>query len=210
MSDLEKALADIGDIRQQLAAGAMFRGFGPVVMATTGGLALAVAIAQVIWPQTLATDDIVFVSVWIVTAVVATALIGLEMIARSRRHHRGLADAMLFNAAEHFLPVGATGAVVAVVTMRAAPDIAWILPGFWSLLIALGLFAGFRFLPRTVAICAAWYFVAGVAVLLYGANERMLSPPMMALPFGVGQLLLAGVLRFAYGPETGGDNVEAG
>ena len=36
MQDLHKALADIGSIRQQIAAGTMFRGFGPAVVATTG------------------------------------------------------------------------------------------------------------------------------------------------------------------------------
>ena len=51
MSDLCRALSDIGDIRQQLAAGTLFRGFGPLVLCITGGLALMTAAAQAIWPE---------------------------------------------------------------------------------------------------------------------------------------------------------------
>lgn len=59
MSDLHKALADIGNIRLQLAAGTMFRGFGPSVMATTGLIALATALAQTAWPG-LAGDGLAY------------------------------------------------------------------------------------------------------------------------------------------------------
>jgi len=36
MRDLDKALADIGEIRSQIAAGTAFRGYGPATMAATG------------------------------------------------------------------------------------------------------------------------------------------------------------------------------
>ena len=39
MKDIDRALADISDMRNQLAAGTMFRGFGPAVMALSGALA---------------------------------------------------------------------------------------------------------------------------------------------------------------------------
>jgi hypothetical protein len=78
-----------------------------------------------------------------------------------------------------------------------------LLPGLWEILLGLGLFASLRFLPRPIAIAAAWYFVAGAAVLLLGCDARALSPAAMALPFGIGQLLLAVVLRLTQGGEDG-------
>ena len=48
MKDIDRALADISDMRSQLAAGTMFRGFGPAVMALSGGLAALAAICQVL------------------------------------------------------------------------------------------------------------------------------------------------------------------
>jgi hypothetical protein len=43
--------------------------------------------------------------------------------------------------------------------------------------------------------------VAGAAVLLLGCDTRALFPAGMALPFGIGQLLLAVILRLTQGGE---------
>lgn len=201
MQDLNKALADIADIRLQLAAGTMFRGFGPTVIATTGGIAFATAVVQTLWPGSLVADPTTFITTWVVIAIASAALIGIEMYARTRRHHSGLADAMLFNAVENFLPVGFAGAALAFVILNYAPDTSWMLPGLWQLLVSLGLFAAIRFLPRAVAVAAAWYFVAGIAVLILASADRALSPWLMGLPFTIGQLLLAAILHIAYGDE---------
>ncbi|MEM6497303.1 MAG: hypothetical protein AAF709_11305, partial [Pseudomonadota bacterium] len=74
-------------------------------------------------------------------------------------------------------------------------------PGLWQLLVSLGLFAAVRFLPRAIAIAAAWYFISGIAVLIIASQERSLSPWLMGIPFTVGQLLLAAILHVAYGDE---------
>jgi hypothetical protein len=203
MSDLHKALADIGNIRLHLAAGTMFRGFGPSVLAATGVLALATATVQSMLLGHA--DAITFVAVWTVVAIISAALIGFEMVARTRRHHGGLADAMLFNAVEHFLPVGAAGVVVCAILLRFAPDAAWLLPGLWQLLIGVGLFVALRFLPRSISIAGAWYFLAGATVLILSSQDRSLSPWAMGIPFGVGQLLMAGLLHFALGGDDGQD-----
>jgi len=198
MRDLHRALTDIGNIRLQLAAGTMFRGFGPTVIAATGLLALVAAALQAVWLEDHP-GPIVFLGVWISVAIVSATLIGIEMLARTRRHHAGLADAALFNAVEHFVPFGAAGAVIAAILLRFAPDTAWMLPGLWQMLIGLGLFAALRFLPRSVAIAGAWYFLAGAAVLMLSSEARSLSPWAMGVPFGVGQLLLAAILHAALG-----------
>jgi hypothetical protein len=202
MQDLHKALADIGSIRQQVAAGTMFRGFGPTVVAITGLLAAVTATAQSVW---LADGGhIAFLALWAATAAVSAALIGAEMIARTRRHHGGLADAMLINAVEQALPAGVAGVAIALVLMRFAPDTLWVLPGLWQVLVGLGIFASVRSLPRSVAWVGAWYVAAGVIVLALSSQTQALSPWAMGVPFVVGQLLLAGILHFAYGDTDGG------
>jgi len=200
MIEVHKALADIGDIRLRLAAGTVFRGFGPAVIAVTGGSALVLGAVQTLG-FLISSDPIVFFAPWVALAVLSAVLIGVEMRARTRRHHGGLADAMVLNAVEHFLPFGAAGAVIGGIVTRFTPDISWLLPGLWQILLSLGLFASLRFLPRTIAIAAAWYFVAGAAVLLLGCDTRALSPAGMALPFGIGQILLAVILRLTQGGE---------
>lgn len=200
MSDLQRALTDIGNIRVQLAAGTMFRGFGPTVVALSGFIALAAAAVQAAWPAPFA-DPTTFFGVWMAVATVSALLIGLEMLARTRRQHSGLADALLFSAFEHFLPVAMAGIVIGAIVMQFAPDTAWMLPGLWQMLVGLGLFAAIRFLPRTITIAGAWYFLAGAAVLMLLSETRALSPWAMGLPFGIGQLLLAAILRAAEGGE---------
>ncbi len=121
------------------------------------------------------------------------------MQARSRRHHSGLADAMIHQAVEQFLPAGVAGALLAVVLWKFAPETLWMLPGLWQVLVSLGVFASVRSLPRTVAFAGAWYFVAGFAVLMLASESHALSPWTMGLPFVIGQLLMAALLHFASG-----------
>ncbi len=203
MTDLDKALADITDIRIRLAAGMLFQGFGPTVIAATGALAIAAASAQMRWPDRLAASPDSFLIVWLAVAVIAAALIGVEMVARSRRHHGGLSTAMIVNAIEQFLPAGFAGAAIAAIIYTYAPQNVWMLPGIWQIQVALGIFAAIRSLPRTVVLAAVWYFVAGAAALAVASADRSLSPWMMGLPFGAGQLLLAGALQYAQGDRDG-------
>jgi hypothetical protein len=203
VQDLHKALADIGSIRQQVAAGTMFRGLGPAVIAITGVLAAATATAQSIWLDDPTSQPLLFLATWALTAVAGAALIGAEMIARTRRHHGGLADAMLMNAVEQALPAGVAGLAIALVLVQLAPETLWVLPGLWQVLVGLGIFASVRSLPRAVAWAGTWYVGAGIVVLALSTQTQALSPWAMGLPFVVGQLLLAAILHFAFGAGDG-------
>jgi hypothetical protein len=204
MRDLDKALADIFAIRSQIAAGTAFRGYGPAAVAATGGLALATALVQFLWLDDPTGHPLLFFAGWAAAALVSGGMIWTEMLARSRRHHSGLADAMIHQAVEQFLPAGAAGVLLAVMLWKFAPEALWMLPGLWQVLVSLGVFASVRSLPRTVALAGAWYFVAGFATLLLASQNHALSPWTMGLPFVIGQLLMAAILHFA----SGDDDVE--
>ena len=204
MRDLDKALADIFAIRSQIAAGTAFRGYGPAAVAATGGLALATALVQFLWLDDPTAHPLLFFAGWAAAALVSGGMIWTEMQARSRRHHSGLADAMIHQAIEQFLPAGVAGVLLAVMLWKFAPEALWMLPGLWQVLVSLGVFASVRSLPRTVALAGAWYFVAGFATLLLASQNHALSPWTMGLPFVIGQLLMAAILHFA----SGDDDVE--
>src|SRR3981081_4302757 len=199
MRDFDKALADIFAIRSQIAAGTAFRGYGPAAVACTGGLALLTALAREFWLEGPTGQPLIFVAMWAVAAAVSGGLIWIEMQARSRRHHSGLADAMIHQAIEQFLPAAVAAALLAVMLWKFAPETLWMLPGLWQLLVGLGIFASVRSLPRTVAFAGAWYFVVGFTVLLLASQSHALSPWTMGLPFVAGQLLMAALLHFASG-----------
>ena len=205
MRDLDKALADIGAIRSQIAAGTAFRGYGPAAIAATGGVALLTAILQSLLLDDPTGHPLIFLFGWGAAAVLSALMIWVEMLARSRRHHSGLADAMIHQALEQFLPAGVAGVLIALVLAKFAPEALWILPGLWQVLVSLGIFASVRSLPRSVALAGGWYFVAGFVVLLLASQSHALSPWTMGLPFAIGQSLMAAIIYFASG-EAGAED----
>jgi hypothetical protein len=194
MRDLEKALADITAIRTQMARGTEFRGYGPATIAATGLLALLAAAVQSLWLPDPAGQAEVYLALWVATAIVSTLLIGIEMVARTRRIHTGLADEMIYAAVEQFLPAGVAGALVAFVVWRYAPQSLTLLPGLWQIIFSLGVFASCRSLPRPMFAVAVWYLAAGLVNLAVAGEDNAFSPWAMAVPFGVGQFAMAAVL----------------
>lgn len=199
MRDLDKALADIIAIRSQLAAGTAFAGYGPAAICATALIALLTAVAQYLWLDDPTHHPLAFLFGWGAAAALSAGVIITEMVARSRRHHSGLADAMIHQAVEQFLPSAVAGALLAFVLWKFAIESLWLLPALWQVLVSLGVFASVRTLPRSVALAGAWYFIAGFTVLLLASQSHALSPWTMGMPFVIGQLLMAAILYFASG-----------
>jgi len=63
---------------------------------------------------------------------------------------------------------------------------------------SLGIFASCRFLPRQMFIVGIWYLAAGLTCLALSGGVETVSPWLMGIPFGIGQLLVAAVLQFGY------------
>jgi hypothetical protein len=195
-TDLHKALSEISAIRGHIARGAVFRGYGPITLATTGLLALAAATVQAYWLPGSQRDVVAYLSIWVPTAALSLLIISLETITRARRLHCGLAAQMMHAAAEQFLPAIVAGLLLTVVLLRYAPQGVWMLPGLWQVVFSLGVFASCRFLPRAMFAAGIWYLCCGLMCLSVGPGQRALGPWMMGVPFGAGQLIVAAVLKF--------------
>src|SRR3984885_5684492 len=151
MTELRQALDGINAIRSQVARGTQFRGYGPRSIASSGVLAMVVAAAQARWAPASEHNLRFFLLIWISTAAVAVLLSAFETIVRVRRVHFGLALEMIQAAVEQFLPCVVVGMLLTVVLMRIAPQDSWMLPGLWSGVFSLGVFASCRFLPRQMS-----------------------------------------------------------
>ncbi|HUA34829.1 MAG TPA: hypothetical protein VMA09_14570 [Candidatus Binataceae bacterium] len=197
MKDLDEALAEITAIRSQIARTAEFQGYGPVTVATTGLIALVAGEVQAHKLADPAHNIIIYIAIWMATAVLSLTLIGFEMVTRSRSMHSGLAEEMILTAVEQFMPAAVAGLLLTSVLVRFAPDAVWMLPGLWQVLFSLGIFASARFLPRATYAVGAWYLLCGLACLALSREQHVLSPWLMALPFGLGQLLAAAVLQWS-------------
>ena len=178
-----------------MARGAEFRGYGPITVAATGILAALAAAMQALWLPDPVAEAFSYVALWIATAAISVTLVGLEMVARSRRMHSGLADEMIFTATEQFIPAGVAGALLTFVLFRFAPESIWMLPGLWQIIFSLGFIASCRSLPRAMYGVGVWYLAAGLCGLALAGGAHALSPWTMAVPFGIGQLLMAAILH---------------
>jgi|SRR5690242_13789160 hypothetical protein len=193
MNDLNKALVDISSMRRQMARSTEFRGYGPATLAGTAGFAVLAATAQSFWVRDPANQIGTYLGIWIWTAAVSAALIGIQMHTRSRRIHSGLADEMIRTAVEQFLPSAIAGTLLTIVLVRWVPHALWMVPGMWQIIFSLGVFSSCRFLPRPMIAAGAWYLLTGLACIALG-DTRALSPWAMGIPYGVGQLLVATIL----------------
>jgi hypothetical protein len=196
VENLHRALAEIDAIRGQMARTTEFRGYGPVTLAATGVLAVLAAVAQAHWLKSPGRDIEVYLAIWIATAAISVAIIGVGTIRRTRRVHFGLAKAMIHSAVEQFLPPIVAGLLLTVVLVRYAPQSLWMLPGLWQVVFSLGVFSSCQFLPRPMFAVGVWYLAAGLTCLALCSGEWAFSPWAMGVPFGVGQLLVAAFLRY--------------
>lgn len=195
MNELHQALSEINLIRHQVARGTQFRGYGPASIAISGLLALGVAWAEMRWGGRAAHDLTLNLVIWVSVAAISVALTATETLARARRVHVDLAQQMLHSAVEQFVPALVAGLLLTVVFLRTAINDCWLLPGLWEVVFSLGVFASCRFLPRQIFVVGVWYLAAGLCSVMVASGPKTFLPWTMGIPFGVGQLLVAGVLH---------------
>jgi hypothetical protein len=85
--------------------------------------------------------------------------------------------------------------LLTVALVRFVPQELWMIPGLWQIIFSLGIFSSCRFLPRPMVAAGAWYLMTGLFCVSLG-DARAFSPWAMGIPYGVGQMLVAGVLFF--------------
>lgn len=191
--ELDEALTQIAEIRQQMARSDVFRGYRAAPVAFSGFLAVLAAIAQPHWAPDPMRQLGPYLGLWVGAAVASGIVAGMGMVMR------GLASSptrrrLTWLAVEQFVPSLVVGGCVTSVLVRFQPDTVWMLPGLWQVLFSLGVFASCRLLPRATIVVAVFYLLSGLACLAMARGESSLAPWAMGLPFGVGQCLAAGVL----------------
>ena len=188
---LDEALAQISEIRQQMAQSQVFRGYRSATTAFTAAVAVVAAAAQVVWVPDPRGHLDAYLAVWCAAALVSMVVVGAEMAVRSRRSGSSLQRPITLVVIDQFAPSLVAGALLTYVIGQFARDAAWMLPGLWAILFSLGLFASRRFMPRGVFLLGGYYLLAGLVCLTLDPAARALSPWTMGTVFGVGQALTA-------------------
>lgn len=191
--ELREALCQISDIRRQIAQAEVFRGYRSMTVGFTGVLALLFAALQSQWIASPQNELSRYLCLWLSVAAASLLIAGIELYWQAHHAGPGLAREMTLLAIEQFLPCVVVGALLTLCIYRASPQVAWMLPGLWSLTFSLGVFASCRLLPRQVFWVGLYYLVCGGGCLLFGEIHAF-SPWQMAISFGGGQLLCALIL----------------
>ena len=203
--ELRDALDQISEIRERMARGQVFRGYRSVTTGFTAILAVLTSAAQAAWVPRPERDVDDYLWLWCAAAVLSLLVVGVEMAVRAARSGSALHRQMTMLAVDQFVPSLVAGALVTYAIGKFAGEIVWVMPGLWAVLFSLGIFASRRFLPRGVGFVGGYYLMAGLVCLAIGRNDATLRPWTMAIVFGAGQLLAAGVLWWTLERSHGRD-----
>ena len=192
--DLQEALTQISEIREQVARTETFRGYRAAPVAFSGVLAcLAAGFQDILIPE--APKNLpAYLVLWVGACFLSMIVTGLVMVWHCRRSPSTLTRPITLLAVGQFLPAVVGGGLVTFVLYQHVPDAVWMLPGMWSIFFSLGIFASYRLLPKATFWVGVYYMTAGVLCLLWARDEFAFSPWAMGVSFGLGQVLSAAIL----------------
>src|SRR5262245_57551537 len=192
--DRHDAILHVQQIREQLARAAAFRVYRGASVSVTGLLAFVAAWVQFRWELNA---PVRFLALWLVVAAVCITIVSIEMFLRCRLSDSVLLRDATIVAARQFVPCVVAGALLTLAIYLHAQPALPLLPGLWSILFSLGIFASRPGLPRPINFAAAYYLLAGLFAIATVSNDSVFDVWPMPLCFGAGQLLTATVLYFS-------------
>lgn len=189
MTGLERALADIAEVRERLGNVQRFKGYSALACAASGAFALTAGAVQLLIDphvDTLQRGHLYF-AIWLVCCA-ASVLVNYGAIA-----HWYVNDA---TARERWQTATVGLSIAPALLLGAALSFALLdaglfgyLPGVWCGCYGVGLFASRTTIPRAAVFVAAAFLLAGCALLF--APAFALSWWVLAVAFGAGQTAIA-------------------
>jgi hypothetical protein len=197
--ELDRALAQVAAIQDQIARSEVYRGYRSVPVAASGVIGLAAAWLQ---PRGLAADPLAFVAYWIVIAICAGFVGASEIVYNYIVHDNALARRRTRRVIGRLLPSLLAGAIVTVCFAHLSAALVPLLPGLWAICFGIGIFASRPYIVRASGWVALYFYVMGVALLWTARGPETLSAWAVGGTFGVGQLLTAAVLYWNLENDT--------
>jgi hypothetical protein len=194
--ELEEALHRVSAIHRGFVRGQFFHGYRAIPTFFSGIMAFIACGVHAIF---ISDDPFACLILWISAAAVSLGVVATEMFVRYRRSTSTLERDLIIGAAEQFVPTIAAGALLTLVLELSGPDKPlWLLPGLWAMMLSLGFFASRRMLPPALKIVGAHYLITGLICIALADHADQFFPAwMMAITFGVGQILAAATLYWS-------------
>lgn len=193
MTDLERALADIAEVRERLGHVQRFRGYSALAAVASGGFAIAAGIVQLLVVPHIVTphDGHVYFALWFVCCA-SSVLVNYGAIAHWYVNDATARDRwQTATVGLSMIPALVLGAIFSFALLRV--DLFAFLPGVWYGCYGVGLFASRTMVPRAVVPIAAAFMVAGMGLLFVPA-QIALQWWVLPLGFGLGQLAIGTIV----------------
>src|SRR5438067_2884338 len=120
--DLHEALAQISEIRQQVARTETFRGYRAAPVAFSGSLAWIIAVVQSVWLPNPRADLGAYLWLWVGAALLSMAVTGLYMFLHCWRSQLTLTRSHTALALSLFMPCVVAGGLLTTVLYFRVPD----------------------------------------------------------------------------------------
>ena len=166
--ELRDALTQISEIRQQMTRGEVYRGYRSLTTGVSSMLAILGAVIQPLFIASPASELGRYLIFWIGIAAVSAIVVGSEVWWRARTADSEVLQQMTRLAVEQLSPSLVVGALLTLCVFQTAPQVSWMLPGLWSLIFSLGIFASYRLLPPQSFWVALYYARVVSAVCIGG------------------------------------------
>lgn len=189
MTDLERALADIAEVRERLGHVQRFRGYSGLAAAISGAFAIvAGALQALIAPHVqTAHQGHLYFALWFACCS-ASVLVNYGAIAHWYVNDATARDRwQTTTVGLSMLPALILGAVLSFALLHA--NLYAFLPGVWYGCYGVGLFASRTMVPRAVVPIAAAFMIAGMGLLFVPAAIA-LQWWVLPIGFGAGQLAI--------------------
>jgi hypothetical protein len=191
---LDDALDSISNIRSQMAATGVFRGYRCASTLFSAGIAVVTAIIQHLWIPDAVHHVDEYLMLWFGAGTLCLAVVAAGMAIRYRRSDSPLDQALAVTAIQQFLPCLIVGGMATYVIGDVAWGTLWIVPGLWAMFFGMGILASRPLLPAGTTVVGAFYLLCGLVSIEWAGSHEAFSPWAMAIPFGAGQSLAAGIL----------------
>jgi hypothetical protein len=174
VTDVSRALAQIAAIHDQLAKAEIYRGWRSLPVAGSGLIGIGAAAWQSVFMRPL--EPLTFAVYWIAVAI-AALFVGCAEIVWHYVRHAGETDRRRSRRViAQFLPALLAGVIVSAALVRLSPALVVLLPGLWSLLFGVGIFATRPYVLSASVWVARYYWAAGLALLWVAGGVDTLSP----------------------------------
>lgn len=192
--ELERAISDLEEVRDRLAAVQRFEGYSAPAAAASGLAAIVAGLVQLQLEPFPNTSEGFhrYVAVWM-TCLVAGLALNYGAVAIWAWKHRGPGAVSRFrSAARSIAPSVVLGGLLTAALI--AHDMYSLLPGAWFALYSIGLFASRGAIPESAMAVTLGFAVLAAIFLLSPAQGVALSWWVMPLAFGTGQIAIGALV----------------